>query len=230
MTQTGVFRPVQPGERAPRFSLPAVHREGVVSLDDYLDRSPLLLAVFRGLHCPFCRRTIAELGGIAERLKAVGVETLAVVATNADHARLYFKHRPARVALAADAERGTHRAYGVPSVPMTPQLLEAIQTTPVNPTGDLPRPMPLPEIGAELDRREGFQASETDRLDQERQLGQLEMVEVHGILQASTAPSARSHSNFKSRRRRRAARSRAWRLPATTVTCPSFRRGRSDLP
>jgi thiol-disulfide isomerase/thioredoxin len=150
-----------------------VHREGVVSLDDYLDRSPLLLAVFRGLHCPFCRRTIAELGGIAERLKAVGVETLAVVATNADHARLYFKHRPARVALAADAERGTHRAYGVPSVPMTPQLLEAIQTTPVNPTGDLPRPMPLPEIGAELDRREGFQASETDRLDQERQLGQL---------------------------------------------------------
>jgi peroxiredoxin len=173
MTQTGVFRPVQPGERAPRFSLPAVHREGVVSLDDYLDRSPLLLAVFRGLHCPFCRRTIAELGGIAERLKAVGVETLAVVATNADHARLYFKHRPARVALAADAERGTHRAYGVPSVPMTPQLLEAIQTTPVNPTGDLPRPMPLPEIGAELDRREGFQASETDRLDQERQLGQL---------------------------------------------------------
>jgi peroxiredoxin len=174
MTQTGVSRPVQPGERAPRFSLPAVHREGVVSLDDYLDRSPLLLAVFRGLHCPFCRRTIAELGGIAERLKAVGVETLAVVATNADHARLYFKHRPARVALAADAERGTHRAYGVPSVPMTPQLLEAIQTTPVNPTGDLPRPMPLPEAAAELDRRQGFQPSEIDRLDQERQFGQVQ--------------------------------------------------------
>ena len=173
MTQTGVFRPVQPGERAPRFSLPAVHREGVVSLDDYLDRSPLLLAVFRGLYCPFCRRAIAELGGIAERLKAAGVETLAVVATNADHARLYFKHRPARVALAADADCDTHRAYGVPSVPMTPQLLEAIQTTPVNPTGDLPRPMPLPEIGAELDRREGYRASETDRLDQERQAGQV---------------------------------------------------------
>ena len=173
MTQTGVFRPVQPGERAPRFSLPAVHREGVVSLDDYLDRSPLLLAVFRGLYCPFCRRAIAELGGIAERLKAAGVETLAVVATNADHARLYFKHRPARVALAADADCDTHRAYGVPSVPMTPQLLEAIQTTPVNPTGGLPRPMPLPEIGAELDRREGYRASETDRLDQERQAGQV---------------------------------------------------------
>jgi peroxiredoxin len=174
MTQTDVLRPVQPGERAPRFSLPAVHREGVVSLDDYLDRSPLLLAVFRGLYCPFCRRAIAELGGIAERLKAAGVETLAVVATNADHARLYFKHRPARVALAADAERGTHRAYGVPSMPMTPQLLEAIQTTPVNPTGDLPRPMPLPEAAAELDRRQGFQPSEIDRLDQERQFGQVQ--------------------------------------------------------
>lgn len=174
MTQAEVSRSVQPGERAPRFHLPAVHRDGVVSLDDYLGRSPLFLAMFRGLWCPFCRRAIAELGGIAEKLRAAGVETLGVVATNADHARLYFKHRPARVALAADAECATHRAYGVPSLPMTPQLLEAINTTPVNPTGDLPRPMPLPEAAAELSRRDGYRETETDHLDRERQAGQVQ--------------------------------------------------------
>lgn len=42
--------PVQPGEGAPDFSLPAVHRQGLVSLADYRGRSPLLLALYRGLY------------------------------------------------------------------------------------------------------------------------------------------------------------------------------------
>ena len=42
--------PVQPGERAPDFTVPAANREGTVSLADYLGRSPLLLALFRGLY------------------------------------------------------------------------------------------------------------------------------------------------------------------------------------
>ncbi|MFQ5807142.1 MAG: hypothetical protein ACE5I3_11905 [Phycisphaerae bacterium] len=42
--------PVQPGEPAPDFTLPAADREGTVSLADYRGRSPLLLALFRGLY------------------------------------------------------------------------------------------------------------------------------------------------------------------------------------
>jgi peroxiredoxin len=42
--------PVQPGEPAPDFTLPAANREGTVSLADYRGRSPLLLALFRGLY------------------------------------------------------------------------------------------------------------------------------------------------------------------------------------
>ena len=48
---TGEQRPaVRPGEPAPDFALPAANSEGVVSLADYRGRSPLLLALFRGLY------------------------------------------------------------------------------------------------------------------------------------------------------------------------------------
>jgi peroxiredoxin len=42
--------PLRPGDRAPGFTLPAVNREGVVSLEDYRGRSPVLVGLFRGLH------------------------------------------------------------------------------------------------------------------------------------------------------------------------------------
>ena len=94
--------PLRPGEAAPDFGLPAVNREGTVSLDDYRGRSPLLIGLFRGLHCPFCRRQVVQLGAVQDRLRPLGVETVAVVNTPPERARLYFKYRPARVLLAAD--------------------------------------------------------------------------------------------------------------------------------
>jgi peroxiredoxin len=42
--------PVTPGEPAPDFTLAAAHDEGTVSLADYRGRTPLLLALFRGLY------------------------------------------------------------------------------------------------------------------------------------------------------------------------------------
>jgi peroxiredoxin len=51
MTETlGSRPPVQPGEPAPQFALPAAYGEGSVSLADYRGRSPVLLALFRGLY------------------------------------------------------------------------------------------------------------------------------------------------------------------------------------
>jgi peroxiredoxin len=41
---------LRPGDPAPHFALPAVNREGKVSLDDYRGRSPVLVGLFRGLH------------------------------------------------------------------------------------------------------------------------------------------------------------------------------------
>jgi len=56
-----------------------------------------------------------QLGTTQDKLKAVGVETVAVVNTALERARLYFKYRPARVLLAADPEAATHRAFRVPA-------------------------------------------------------------------------------------------------------------------
>jgi peroxiredoxin len=114
MTMAETRPPVSPGEPAPDFTLPAVDRDAIVSLADFRGRSPVFLALFVGLWCPFCRRSIAQMGATEGKLKELGVETLGVVATTPENARLYFKFRPTRLRLAADPELATHRAYGVP--------------------------------------------------------------------------------------------------------------------
>lgn len=50
MTTVEAHSPVQPGEPAPDFMLPAADRDGTVSLSEYRGRSPLLLALYRGLY------------------------------------------------------------------------------------------------------------------------------------------------------------------------------------
>ena len=50
MTTTSRRPPVQPGEPAPDFTLPAAHDQGTVSLSRYRGQSPVLLALFRGVY------------------------------------------------------------------------------------------------------------------------------------------------------------------------------------
>ncbi len=178
-------QPVQPGDRAPDFTLPAVEREGTVSLSDYRGKSPVLLAVFRGVYCPFCRRAIAQMGIAREKLKAVGVEALGIVATKAENARLFFRLRPTRLPLAADPELVTHRAYGLPKPEVTPELMQAFKSVPINPTGELSKPLPPAEVGPALDRLHGYEPTATDREDADRQFPQLKgqfLVDRDGIV------------------------------------------------
>jgi peroxiredoxin len=164
--------PLRPGDPAPSFALPAVNREGQVSLDDYRGRSPVLVALFRGLHCPFCRRQLVQLGTTQDKLKAVGVETLAVVNTPQTRAQLYFKYRPARVLLAADPQAQTHRTFGLPagaivedeSATSWPQSLTMGQLLAVrmNPTGELPAPQNPFEAMETLNKQDGFEPNEVD--------------------------------------------------------------------
>ena len=173
------------GQPAPDFTLPVVPGEGQVSLSDYHGRSHLLLAIFVGLYCPFCRRNIAQLGGTTEKLKHLGVETLGVVATEIDNARLYFKYRPARLPLAADPDLCTHRAYGLQRRPVSDKLMQDYESVPVNPTGELPEPMPLAKLGPLLDHIDGFERGDADRRDIERQWPQLKgqfLIDRDGIV------------------------------------------------
>ena len=178
-------QPLRPGDRAPDFTLPAVEREGTVSLSDYRGKSPVLLGVFRGVYCPFCRRAIAQMGMVGEKLKALGVEALGIVATKPEHARLFFRLRPTRLALAADQDLVTHRAYGVPKPEVTPELKQAFQSVRINPSGELPEPLLVPEASAALDKLDGFTPTKTDLEDRERQFPQLEgqfLVDREGII------------------------------------------------
>jgi peroxiredoxin len=51
MTTSERAAPVAAGEAAPDFTLPAAHAAaGTVSLGDYRDRAPVLVALFRGLY------------------------------------------------------------------------------------------------------------------------------------------------------------------------------------
>jgi peroxiredoxin len=170
---TELLSPVSPGTPAPGFALPAVDGSGTISLQDYRGKSPLFLALFIGLWCPFCRRAIAEMAGTEPALKEQGVETLCVVATPPENARLYFKYRPTRLRLAADPGLTTHRAYGVPKPEPTPELMAAFETTRINPDGILPEPLPIMQAADAITKLDGYADNSIDQADMQRQWPQL---------------------------------------------------------
>jgi peroxiredoxin len=170
---TDMLSPVSPGTPAPDFALPAIDGSGTISLQDFRGKSPVFLALFIGLWCPFCRRSIAEMSAAEPQLKQEGVETLCVVATPPDNARLYFKYRPTRLRLAADPELTTHRAYGLPKPEPSPELMNALETVRINPDGVLPEPLPIMQAAEAISKLDGYGGTPTDQADMQRQWPQL---------------------------------------------------------
>lgn len=162
------------GDRAPDFVLPVGNREGQVGLADYRGRSPLMLGLFRGLYCPYCRRHVARFGAARDQLDELGVEMLGVVISSPEHARMYFRHRPTRLLMAADDRATTHRAYRVPATELTPPEDARVAQWPyrfprdefaqvrIDPAGELDAPMPPPQIQTLLNRRDGFEMTAED--------------------------------------------------------------------
>ena len=198
MTMAQSRSPVAPGEPAPDFELPAIDRPETVSLADYRGRNPLFLALLIGLWCPFCRRAIAQMAPIETQLQTLGVRTLGVVATTPENARLYFKFRPTRVPLAADPELSTHRAYGLPRPAPTPEFMQALDTTPINPNGAFPEPMPIMQAAQALTKADGYVNTPIDQAEMERQWPQLKgqfLIDRDGIVrwanvEASEGPAS----------------------------------------
>ena len=185
MTVANSRPPVSPGEPAPDFTLPAVDRDDSVSLSSYRGRSPVFLALFIGLWCPFCRRSIAQMGAIEDRLRAQGVETLGIVATSPENARLYFKFRPTRLRLAADPGLTTHRAYGLPKPDPTPEFMKTLESVHINPTGEFPEPLPILEAAKAISKLDGYTENQTDKAEMERQWPQLKgqfLIDRDGIV------------------------------------------------
>jgi peroxiredoxin len=165
--------PGQSGERAPDFTVPAIHEDRTISLADYRGRTPVLLGLFRGLYCPFCRRAMAQMASTSEHLRSLGVDSLAIVGTELENARLYFKYRPSRMAMGADPQLTTHRSYRVPRPEPSPELMQMVGNTHINPTGELPEPLPIPAAASALAALDGYQATTIDQREQEATFTQL---------------------------------------------------------
>jgi hypothetical protein len=126
-----------------------------------------------------------KLGSMQDKLTPLGVETMAVVNTPLERARVYFKYRPARVLLAADPEAATHLSFGLPEgIPVEDEsqaswsqgtfTIHQLQSNLVNPAGELPEPQ-NPFVAMEtLNKRDGFELTEADQ----------QIAAVHGFLLA----------------------------------------------
>lgn len=162
---------IKVGDPAPDFLLPAVNREGDIGLRSYKGRQPVLLGLFRGLHCPFCRRQVVQMNGYSGRLAELGTDALAVINTELNRARLYYGRLNMSMALAVDPEWRTHRQYGLSRPKMTlgktewpnkvnPKDLLSLR---VNPTGELAKPVRLINANRAVNRIEGFKPDAVDR-------------------------------------------------------------------
>ena len=102
--------PLQLGERAPNFVLDAITREGKIAIDDFRGQKPVLVGLYRGLHCPFCRRHIATISQLTPALNAKGIESLTVVNTPIERARLYLRYHPMQAWLRHPIRSALHTA------------------------------------------------------------------------------------------------------------------------
>jgi peroxiredoxin len=163
--------PLQPGDRAPNVVLDAITQEGKIALDDYRGQKPVLVGLFRGLHCAFCRRYIAAQARLDPELREKGVESLTVVNTPIERARLYFRYHPMPNLLAAsDPERASHRAFGLPNLEFTQNetnwpykvSMAAVKDMRVDIPGELPGPMDPIAATEILNKMDHYEVTEAD--------------------------------------------------------------------
>ena len=172
MQENHAARPLQPGDRAPNVVLDAITRQGKVAIDDFRGQKPVLVGLFRGLHCPFCRRQIAAMAELTGALQEKGIDSLTIVNTPIERARLYFRYHPLPNLLAAsDPERVSHRAFGLPNLQFTEEenewprkvSMNTVMSMRIDMPGELPAPMDPMAASEFLDKADGYEITEDDK-------------------------------------------------------------------
>ena len=133
------------------------------------------------------------LGTTAERLQAVGVGTLGIVASKVERARLFFRYRPVRCAVGADPDLLTHRAYGVPQTGITPEVMQAIHGAYRNLARKLKLEVPDDQVRDAIGRLDGFEVTESETAEFQRHQIQFTsqfLVDRHGIVRWSNIECA----------------------------------------
>ena len=182
MTMSQPDHTLQPGDVAPNVVLDAITRQGKVAVDDYRGRTAVLIGIFRGLHCPYCRRHIAAIAQLGPALREKDIDILTVVNTPIERARLYFRYHPMpNLLAAADPERASHRAFGLPNVEFTQDesdwprkvAMNQMMSMKINVTGELPEPLDPMAAAAALNKMDGYEITDADRQMQATGMGQL---------------------------------------------------------
>jgi hypothetical protein len=138
------------------------------------------------------------LGSIAPKLQELGVRTVAVMATDPERARLYFRFRPARMPVGADPELVTHRAYGLPNVAITPQAYEVAQASAARELRRLHQDVTGDPLAA-LTRYDGYDATQDDHADFQRHQAQITgqfLIDRDGVVRYTYIEGARGPEGF----------------------------------
>ena len=134
-----------------------------------------------------------QLGQTAQKLDAMGVKMLGVVATDAERARLYFRFRRPRMPMGADPDLATHRIFGLPNVgPPPPEAAEVFMRVAARELG-LTGPG-SPEAFAKFARHDGYDVTSADDADSTRHGGQLTgqfLVDREGVVRWANVECAR---------------------------------------
>ena len=175
MSEHSVNGPLQPGDSAPEVVLDAIAHDGKITLRDFQGRSPILIGLFRGLHCPFCRRHITAMSRLDGTLRERGIESIAVVNTTLERARLDFRFHPLpNIIAASDPESVSHRAFGLPNVLFTENETDWPRKVGMNVAaamridmpGEMPAPMDPFAAFQFLNEKDGYALTEADlRMD-----------------------------------------------------------------
>lgn len=182
MAEHAMERLLKPGDRAPNVVLDAINHGGKVAIDDFRGQSPVLVGLYRGLQCPFCRRHIAASALLASALREKGIDSLTVVNTPIERARLYFRYHPMPgIITASDPENVAHRAFGLPNLQFTENedewpykvSMPTVMAMRIDMPGELPEPMGCLDAAAYLNNKDGYEMTPADQQTDEKYGGQL---------------------------------------------------------
>jgi hypothetical protein len=144
---------------------------------------------------------MAQLSPVADRLRAVGIETLGVVATAPERARLYFRLRPSGFPLGADPDLVTHRAYGLPVIERNEEAGAMVERAAQRLAGELGMEAPPGQGRAIVDAVDGFERLEADAADRLRHqiqlIGQF-LIDRDGVIRWCRTEDRASYAVFPS--------------------------------
>ena len=109
-------RVLQPGDRAPAFTLPALAERRVISLSEY--HGKVVYLDFWSSWCAPCREAFPQLDALRESLPRDEFEVIGInLEQSADDARRFLRRHPVSFPIVSDAALSLKASYGVSVMP-----------------------------------------------------------------------------------------------------------------